>query len=151
MTEQVNQNIESREAPKLKVLFVDDEPEYCAQFWEIQMRKSPVKNNFDVSYLSKFRNAEEAAEEVLKNNPDVVFMDNDLKRAVGVIATGSDVVRSLRGAGFAGLVIGNSSSGAKPFEKAGVAGMMDGFLPDKSLGLRDFLEHLISKQQEHEQ
>ena len=142
---------ESKEAPKQKVAYVDDQQEYAEEAWMLEMeaKKSPVKNNFEVVYFSMFKSPESAAEEIIKSNPDVVIMDNDLGMSERPDSgfTGASIVRELRAKGFTGIIVGNSSGGSYPFEKQDVAEMMNSFLPGKNLGVHDFLKSLMEKQQ----
>jgi len=111
---------------------------------ELERDDPRTAEQFEVVYLSYSDSLSDAVKNILTNSPHVVFMDSDLKGEFGG-ADGAHVVLALREAGFTGMIVGNSSSGSAPFERNGVAGMMNGFLPDKNKDVGVFLEKLLNR------
>lgn len=136
---------ENKEQPKPRLLFVDDVPiNIELDLGDLNRANPQLLGKFQIEYLSEALNLKEAVEKILELNPNTTLMDNSLGGEFHGVH-GPDIIRALREVGFAGTIIGNSTGGDIPFREGGVMEMMDGFLPGKNIGLKDFLENLLKR------
>lgn len=121
-----------------KVIFVDDDAGIVITQWHRGLREEA--DNHEMEIISKFNSPFEIVQQIIAENPDIVFMDYEL----GKNFTGSQIVTSLRESGFKKIIAANSGDGLSNFEKDGVAHLINDSVSAKDPeGLKEIWQRLM--------